>query len=328
MGGNGKESDNWAVMDGPFRRGQWELRVRDTVDEPTYLRRQFRSDPLATSLPTQKDVEDTLDATPFDVAPWNENSASGFRNMAEGWIPPRYNPEMYIPRMHNRVHAWVGGSMVPITSPNDPVFFLHHCCMDKLWADWQVLQFQRGGTRDYSPYLPDGGAAPGHNLNDEMSPWYKLNPPVWFGQSPWDVRYHHGPLGYSYNTDSDMQYTRYPSDVGDRLTPGQQISSSKDGNYYLVYQADGNLELWQHAPSGIKLWESGTAGRPGSSCKLEGNGTLVIYGADYKTPIWASSSHGSDNAYRLLVRNDGKVAIYQPDGKQLWSVPPPPVGNP
>ena len=40
-------------------------------------------------------------------------------------------------QLHNRVHIWVGGDMGPGTSPNDPVFYLHHCNVDRLWALWQ-----------------------------------------------------------------------------------------------------------------------------------------------------------------------------------------------
>jgi hypothetical protein len=338
MGGNGNGDLDWAVTTGPFsRRSQdpsgrlnWVVRVRDSVQEPFYLTRQFGSDPDAPSLPTQQDVKDTLNATPFDVAPWDDNSESGFRNRAEGYIPQ--DKPKRIPQMHNRVHRWVGGSMIPITSPNDPVFWLHHCFMDKLWADWQVLQFTQGGTRDYSPYLPEEGARPGHNLLDDMSPWYKTDPPVIeFGTSPAEVLYHHK-LGYKYPTDPDMQYSRpYPSADpsvgGERLLPGQTITSSNT-QYNLIYESGGNLVLHYASFGGRKLWESGTDGRGGGPCKLEGNGTLVIYGPDYKTQIWASNSQGSGDAYRLVVRDDGKLAIYQSDGKQLWSVPPPPVGNP
>ena len=28
--------------------------------------------------------------------------------------------------------------MLPGTSPNDPCFFLHHCFVDKIWAEWQA----------------------------------------------------------------------------------------------------------------------------------------------------------------------------------------------
>jgi tyrosinase len=93
MGGNGRDSDG-KVMDGPFAydAGRWTLNIRSS-DEPTsYLRRQFEKDTDVPSLPTEDDVQAALRATPFDVDHWNEYSASGFRNMAEGFIPPNTTP--------------------------------------------------------------------------------------------------------------------------------------------------------------------------------------------------------------------------------------------
>ena len=40
---------------------------------------------------------------------------------------------------HNRLHVLVGGTMVTSASPADPVFWLHHAFIDKIWADWQSL---------------------------------------------------------------------------------------------------------------------------------------------------------------------------------------------
>jgi len=39
---------------------------------------------------------------------------------------------------HNRVHNVVGGTMSSSRSPADPIFWLHHAFIDKLWADWQA----------------------------------------------------------------------------------------------------------------------------------------------------------------------------------------------
>jgi tyrosinase len=62
------------------------------------------------------------------------------------------------------------GSMVPMTSPNDPVFFLHHCFVDKVWSDWQALQIQVNPSA--APhYCPEKEGPPGHNLDDELKPW-------------------------------------------------------------------------------------------------------------------------------------------------------------
>ena len=54
--------------------------------------------------------------------------------------------------------------MGPDTSPNDPIFFLHHCNVDRLWADWQ----NRHPTASYEP---QSGGPQGHNLGDPMFPW-------------------------------------------------------------------------------------------------------------------------------------------------------------
>lgn len=40
---------------------------------------------------------------------------------------------------HNRLHGLVGGTMGLSTSPADPLFWLHHGFIDKLWADWEIL---------------------------------------------------------------------------------------------------------------------------------------------------------------------------------------------
>jgi hypothetical protein len=36
------------------------------------------------------------------------------------------------------VHRWIGGDMLSMTSPNDPIFFLHHSNVDRIWAKWQL----------------------------------------------------------------------------------------------------------------------------------------------------------------------------------------------
>ncbi|MBI2005408.1 MAG: tyrosinase family protein, partial [Candidatus Aenigmarchaeota archaeon] len=139
MGGNGRPSDG-RVMAGPFAfdNGNWNLNVND--DPGQDLRRRFGQN--ASSLPTAAQVNQCLAVTPYDSAPWNTSSNPSFRNMLEGWIGPG--------QIHNRVHVWVGGSMLASTSPNDPVFFLYHCNVDRLWAIWQSMHPTEG-------YLPVSG---------------------------------------------------------------------------------------------------------------------------------------------------------------------------
>jgi tyrosinase len=40
--------------------------------------------------------------------------------------------------VHNTVHSWVGGIMNDIMySPSDPIFWLHHSNIDRIWSIWQ-----------------------------------------------------------------------------------------------------------------------------------------------------------------------------------------------
>jgi len=67
--------------------------------------------------------------------------------------------------------------MMPMTSPNDPVFFLHHCYVDKVLADWQEIQKINNpeATPHYVPvsthYVPVSGGPKGHNLKDVLAPF-------------------------------------------------------------------------------------------------------------------------------------------------------------
>jgi hypothetical protein len=177
--------------------------------------------------------------------------------------------------------------------------------MDKLWADWQVFQLQLG---DNALYLPTHGARTGHNLDDRMRPWND--------ERPADLLYHHGQLGYRYDTDCDMQ-------PFEELRPGEQISSVGGG--YALNIENGNLVL-HTTPPGATLWDSGTAGRQVGFCRMEGYGNLVLYSPDGKQIVWQSHTDGNAAGSRLVVRQNGKVAIYQPNGVEIWSRPPPRTG--
>lgn len=179
MGGNGDPSNANLVSAGPFAfnvadPNTWT--IVDTNGNPAGgLRRSFST---SGSLPTPAEESALLAMTPYDAAPWGQTSATGFRNKLEGWQGSG-------PELHNQVHVWIGGDMTASTSPNDPVFFLHHAYVDKLWADWQR---QHPGEQ---PFLPASGARAGHNLNDAMAPWTT---------TPADMLDHQA-LGYEYDTD-------------------------------------------------------------------------------------------------------------------------------
>lgn len=58
---------------------------------------------------------------------------------------------------HDAVHVWVGGDMTDIsTAAFDPIFFAHHCEIDRIWSIWQG-KFGNGG---FPPELLDEPLVP------------------------------------------------------------------------------------------------------------------------------------------------------------------------
>jgi tyrosinase len=54
-----------------------------------------------------------------------------------------------IESFHDAVHVWVGADMADITTAAyDPIFFVHHCMIDRIWYLWQVAHGNGGIPRD------------------------------------------------------------------------------------------------------------------------------------------------------------------------------------
>jgi len=217
MGGDGDSSQNNKVTSGPF--SSWTMYYDPIVGQPagteTYLQRQLGRDTAnlpSGSLPMQEHWDAASAITTYDSAPWDDSvggnpsvpkfaGAPSFRNVFEGFVP--YSLTVKESELHNKVHLWVGGSMEPLSSPNDPIFFLHHCNVDRLWAQWQM-------NNPTVPFIPDRStpaltdAMSGENLPDAMPPWDGVARPAPLGTMPVvhikDVL-NHQLLGYSYDTD-------------------------------------------------------------------------------------------------------------------------------
>ncbi|CAJ0949698.1 unnamed protein product, partial [Mesorhabditis belari] len=58
--------------------------------------------------------------------------------------------------LHALVHKWIGGDMFdPMTSGNDPVFFMHHSFVDLIWENWRTWRQDRT-LREIEYPLDDG----------------------------------------------------------------------------------------------------------------------------------------------------------------------------
>ncbi|MEU5656104.1 tyrosinase family protein [Streptomyces sp. NPDC047737] len=190
MGGQGVP-----VTDGPFGYYEHDLdrftvRIESDVDgKPVQagggdgrgLERKFARKPPDgwATLPDSADVKATLGYTPPGINPEDRYDtldfsagSDGFRGRLEGWLPEGR------PWMHNQVHQWIGGDMDPSSSPNDPVFYLHHCNVDRIWESW-MQQYSRLYAPTTAPDPPYGGERIDDILNfpgsQQFTPRYMLD---------------------------------------------------------------------------------------------------------------------------------------------------------
>lgn len=159
---------------------------------------------------------------------------------------------------HNAVHGSVGGGILDLTttpptftqlgtmafisSPYDPVFWLVHSNVDRLWATWQ----ENGHAG--ADYYPTSGQPYGHNLNDRMWPWDG-------GQSvPGNI----GPgnvSAYLPHFPEDMILT--PADMLDYTSLGYSYDTSSSGS---SGSGNGSNSGWQ-----LPNWLSGLANALGNA---------------------------------------------------------------
>jgi tyrosinase len=80
---------------------------------------------------------------------------------------------------HGTAHVSFTGSISQIpTAAKDPLFFLLHANVDRLWAKWQWIK-NRFDVTSISTFSSESSRPPrvGHNLNDTMWPWNEITTP-------------------------------------------------------------------------------------------------------------------------------------------------------
>lgn len=295
-------SDSDSSITGSSAFATWAVNVRDN-ETGSQLKR--RGGPEEFDLPPAANARFAMGLTDFDVVPFNVNPAtltqaefqthalSCFRKFLE-WA------------LHNGPHPWVGrlaqddegndvdidliGSMTFQASPNDPVFFLHHCNIDRLWGVWQ----QRYGVPDF---LPDSGADTGHNsgdplyffdtstelatwitpnrtsddVNDHRSigPWYDtdlpritlVSPSVSFGDVPEGLTTHR-PIQLTLQSPRQVRF-RIVSFTGTGSFSAAQAETpigptdtdvAQPAQVYVQYTADGTLGVPQGGTAILEAW--------------------------------------------------------------------------
>ncbi|MCX2545705.1 tyrosinase family protein [Pseudomonas sp. COW5] len=147
MGGNGDNTQNQQVTTGPFSNNQsaFIVSVWDEGTGSAALRRDLGA---AGALPTQEAIISALNRTPYWMEP------GGWENISEN-------------ELHNPVHAWIGGNMMEASSPNDPLFFLHHCHLDLLWERWKR---QHPNIQSF-PFVDLSESTLVFHPDNELAPW-------------------------------------------------------------------------------------------------------------------------------------------------------------
>jgi tyrosinase len=116
----------------------WDWRIENsnanvTWDDNGFLSNSFvstwsitRLSPLSGTLASSTNVSDMLAMT-GNILPTTVENA----NSTSPWFSKR------LEHWHNLGHVFIGGTMNSGASPRDPIFFLHHGFVDKLWQDWE-----------------------------------------------------------------------------------------------------------------------------------------------------------------------------------------------
>lgn len=191
LGPSGDAKDGFVVKSGPFRQGAWTIHVKAFKENNPG---QFDSIVRATGTmegaltpPTAADVAELLKRPYYDVAPWGPtaNMDQSFRNYFDGGVNATAfscnQGTVYdvvgatSTRLHAQGHMYIGGANAlgqvgtlsdTATSPNDPVFWLHHSNVDRVAEQWwKAHKYQ---------YLPLKGGPRGTNFDDVIWPYQKL----------------------------------------------------------------------------------------------------------------------------------------------------------
>ena len=253
------------------------------------------------TLPTLNDLRESL----------NKTNYSDFQDAIESGNGLTSFP---FQQMHNGLHGYIGGHMGnPTASPFDPIFYLHHCNIDRMWAMWQM----DGHANEY-PLLGGNGE---HHRNDIMYPW--TGGPVGYGtyvnmapifmpdssalgaQRNVDTL-DHRTLGYSYDTLPIVGVSLDRTGSMTQLTPDPLTTSAPDAT------------KWEATTRGASafLQDCEAAYSSKEAYVHVGVETFRSLGGNQFTPVFSSASSGLIKAGGVRSRSafDAAVASMTPSG--------------
>ena len=145
FGGDGNQAMNLSVRSGPFKQPEWKAPNGET------LTRKFNG-----VLPDCAAVAMTQRMGGGGVSQFNTWHGRVQSNL------------------HDTVHCAIGGTMCTSEAANDPIFFLHHGFIDKLWSDWQN---NGAAFKNHAYYTQNYDAMPGSEGTSPSSLYDLQNQP-------------------------------------------------------------------------------------------------------------------------------------------------------
>ena len=171
---------------GPVETGafaDWELNENINIDfltlesDGTKLTR-FVGLPPADNYPiSQSEIDSLLEIDDYEIfrvvlegektidSEGNIQEDVGLHNYGHGLLGGMLFNDLNAPPSLANLKEILGTMANLISAPYDPVFWIHHSSVDRLWAEWQA----DGHTGEN--FYPDSGMPYGHNLNEPMWPW-------------------------------------------------------------------------------------------------------------------------------------------------------------
>jgi tyrosinase len=112
------------------------------VDDQDFGQNWKRTWPPAQPMPPQFVAQPVLDDI-LGSSNYEELGTSrprGQNSLDASWVVTGTGAQGTLERLpHNMVHNSIGGWMPSALSPRDPIFFMHHCNIDRIWAVWNSL---------------------------------------------------------------------------------------------------------------------------------------------------------------------------------------------
>lgn len=232
--------------------------------------------------------------------------------------------------LHNLVHRWVNGQMIFRGSPHDPVFWLHHCNIDRLWAVWMR------GLPNADRYTAPASAPSFHQPTGTMlfhDPGVGPATPAWSGSyRPIDTIADHA-FGVWYEGDPPVVTLETPSvtflDVEDGRTTYAAIVFRVEAVETVAFEvlsavpAPFGLPASLHPPPPVAPGDTAQPGRVWLSFTASGTGTVtpitvtvrcIQTGEIFNVPVTANVVPQRTAAVALVADRSGSMAQDAGDG--------------